>query len=162
VAARDESFREENRSKMHRWRIDLVKGGVKSTPLDDIDCEFPRVDDRLVGRKARIGWVAARDCDLGHGLPQFTAIRRYDLDTGRTVTRSFGRACGVGEPVFVPRTPTSTEDDGWILATVYDGARDATDFLILDAKDITAEPVATVRLPHRIPYGFHGNWAASD
>lgn len=160
--ARDESWREENRSKMHRWRLDLAKGGVTSTPLDDIDCEFPRVDDRLVGRRARIGWVAARDCDLDHGLPQFTAIRRYDLDSGRTVTRSFGRAAGVGEPIFVPRTPGAAEDDGWVLATVYDGTRDTTDFVVLDARDITAEPVATIHLPHRIPYGFHGNWTAAD
>ena len=32
------------------------------------------------------------------------------------------------------------------------------DLVILDARSFEAAPVATVRLPHRIPPGFHGNW----
>ncbi|MGH7896969.1 MAG: carotenoid oxygenase family protein, partial [Candidatus Binatia bacterium] len=32
---------------------------------------------------------------------------------------------------------------------------------ILDARDFTGEPLARVRLPHRVPYGFHGNWLAA-
>jgi agmatinase len=30
--------------------------------------------------------------------------------------------------------------------------------LILDAHDFGADPVATVKLPRRVPAGFHGNW----
>ena len=30
--------------------------------------------------------------------------------------------------------------------------------MILDAHDFTAPPVATVQLPQRVPFGFHGNW----
>ena len=45
-----------------------------------------------------------------------------------------------------------------MVALVYDAARNASDFHVLDAKNIAAEPVATVKLPHRVPYGFHGNW----
>jgi carotenoid cleavage dioxygenase len=29
---------------------------------------------------------------------------------------------------------------------------------ILDATDIGAGPVATVHLPRRVPFGFHGSW----
>jgi carotenoid cleavage dioxygenase-like enzyme len=31
---------------------------------------------------------------------------------------------------------------------------------VLDAHDFTAEPIATVHLPQRVPFGFHGNWVA--
>ncbi|HLK09871.1 MAG TPA: carotenoid oxygenase family protein [Candidatus Binatia bacterium] len=157
-AARDPAYGGENAARLHRWRIDCGAGTVGSTPLDDVVAEFPRVDDRRIGRRHRFGWVAARDVDTGSRLPQFTAIRGYDLDRGTQVTRSFGAGCGVGEPLFVPRSPEAAEDDGFVVALVYDGARDGSDLVILDARDVAGEPVATVRLPHRIPYGFHGAW----
>jgi 8'-apo-carotenoid 13,14-cleaving dioxygenase len=33
-----------------------------------------------------------------------------------------------------------------------------TDFVILDARNFTGAPTATIHLPHRVPPGFHGNW----
>jgi len=30
--------------------------------------------------------------------------------------------------------------------------------LVFDAMDMAAEPVAVPRLPHRVPFGFHGTW----
>jgi carotenoid cleavage dioxygenase-like enzyme len=43
---------------------------------------------------------------------------------------------------------------------VYDPTRDSSDFVVLDAHDIAAKPIAVVRLPQRVPFGFHGNWVA--
>ena len=37
-------------------------------------------------------------------------------------------------------------------------SRDPPDLVVLDAQDITGDPVATVHLPARVPAGFHGNW----
>ena len=91
-------------------------------------------------------------------MPVFTAIRRYDLERGTIDTRPFGPGNGVGEPLFVPRRPDSAEDDGYVLALAYDEARNASDFYVLDARHIAGEPIARVVLPHRVPYGFHGNW----
>jgi len=44
---------------------------------------------------------------------------------------------------------------------VYDQTRNASRFDVLDARAITDDPVATVWLPHRVPYGFHGNWVGA-
>jgi carotenoid cleavage dioxygenase-like enzyme len=30
--------------------------------------------------------------------------------------------------------------------------------VILDALDFSGDPVATIRLPARVPFGFHGGW----
>jgi carotenoid cleavage dioxygenase len=32
--------------------------------------------------------------------------------------------------------------------------------VILDAQDFAGEPIATIHLPVRVPFGFHGGWAA--
>ena len=29
---------------------------------------------------------------------------------------------------------------------------------IVDAADVTGKPVATIALPQRVPFGFHGSW----
>jgi carotenoid cleavage dioxygenase len=50
------------------------------------------------------------------------------------------------------------EDEGWVMAYVYDATRDGSDLVILDAADFRAKPVATIRLPQRVPFGFHGGW----
>ena len=62
------------------------------------------------------------------------------------------------EFVFVPSAPGAGEDEGWLLGFVYDGPSDTSELLILDAHDFGSDPVATVRLPRRVPVGFHGNW----
>ncbi len=161
-AAANPSYRNENAARMHRWRIDLRAGGVKSTPLDDIVTEFPRVDERLVGRRHRFGYTAAREPELSDGAePLWTAVKKYDLERGTAETRRFGAENGVGEPLFVPRSEGAAEDDGWVLVLAYDHARNTSDFYILDARNVGGEPVAVVHLPHRVPYGFHGNWVAA-
>jgi carotenoid cleavage dioxygenase len=160
-AARDPGWRDKDAARLHRWRIDLAGGGVTLQPLDDASGEFPRVDERRVGRPHRFGYMAVEGPDQrDERLPRWTAIRRYDVERGTAETRTFGPAAGVGEPVFVPRHPGAAEDDGWVLCLAYDGERNASDFYVLDAANIAGEPAAVVRIPHRIPYGFHGNWAA--
>ncbi len=162
AAVEEPGYRDANAARLHRWRIDLARGGVASTPLDDIVTEFPRVDERRLGRRHRFGYMAAREPELNDGAqPLWTAVRKYDLERGGVTEQRFGAGNGVGEPLFVPRTAAAAEDDGWVLVLVYDAARDTSDFWILDAQDVAGEPVARVALPHRVPYGFHGNWVAA-
>jgi carotenoid cleavage dioxygenase len=70
----------------------------------------------------------------------------------------FGAHYVPGEFVFVPATADASEDEGWLVGLVIDTANETTDFAILDAQSFEAPPIATVRLQHRIPPGFHGNW----
>ncbi|MBT8115019.1 MAG: carotenoid oxygenase family protein [Arenicella sp.] len=34
--------------------------------------------------------------------------------------------------------------------------------LVFDAKDIAQGPIARIKLPHRVPAGFHGLWARGE
>ena len=53
----------------------------------------------------------------------------------------------------------AAEDRGWVLVPVWNGARCATDLVILDAADMTEQ--AVLELPLAIPYGLHGSWSAT-
>jgi all-trans-8'-apo-beta-carotenal 15,15'-oxygenase len=63
------------------------------------------------------------------------------------------------EPVFVPRPGGTDEDDGWVLQMVYDTRSITSQLVILDARDISAGPLATISLPHHIPLGLHGSFS---
>lgn len=128
------------------WRIDLSAGTVAERQLDDRGIEFPRIDDRLAGLPARYS-VSVGD----------TELVRHDLSTGAAQTHSFGPGVS-GEAVFVPATGPADESNGWYISYVYDPLREGSDLVILDASDFGAAPVATIALPQRVPFGFHGNW----
>jgi carotenoid cleavage dioxygenase-like enzyme len=64
------------------------------------------------------------------------------------------------EPAFVQRHADAAEGDGYLLSLVYREDEDRSDIEILDTQDVTAEPVATVKLPYRVVYGAHGQFSA--
>ena len=142
---------------LERWTVDPIAGKVLEERLDDHGQEFPRVDERMVGRPHRYGYAANVGFDFAHG-----PLLKHDLHAGTTEVHDFGEAHMTGEAVFVPRADDAAEDDGWLLSIVYDATTDTSSLVVLEAQDFTASPVATVALPQRVPFGFHGNWVADD
>jgi carotenoid cleavage dioxygenase-like enzyme len=142
---------------LHRWTADLAAGRVAEETLDDRAIEFPRVDERRIGQRHRYGYAVHNRRGVA---VEMTGLVKYDLATGRAEVHDFGPGRVPGEGVFVPAGARAGEDEGWVLAYVYDAARNGSDLVILDAARIGARPVATVRLPQRVPYGFHGSWIA--
>ncbi len=142
-----------------RWTIDLISGTVTERQLDDRPCELPRVDDRLTGKPTARGWVTAmpEPSDLTGG----GAVTVYDLSRGTSESHHFEGGKVPGEAVFAP-ADESPGGPGWLLTYVYDPDRDASDLAVLDADRPEDEPTATVHLPVRVPYGFHGSWLSTD
>jgi carotenoid cleavage oxygenase len=140
---------------LDRWTVDVAAGRVDSRRLDDRGQEFPRLDERLLGRRHRFAYTMGVHAD---GTPS-DVLLKHDLDTGTCDTHSFGRGRQLGEFVFVPNGPDATEDDGVLMGYVYDRATDLSDLAVLDAA--TLDLMATVHLPTRVPHGFHGTWSAT-
>jgi carotenoid cleavage dioxygenase-like enzyme len=143
---------------LHRWRLDVGRGLVHEQALDDRAVEFPRCDERRVSLPHRYGYAVYTD--RGMHEETGTALIKYDLRDGGSATHDFGPGRLPSEPVFVPASPAAGEDEGWVLAYVYDAAADRSDLVILEAADFSGKPVATVSLPQRVPQGFHGSWLA--
>jgi carotenoid cleavage dioxygenase-like enzyme len=145
---------------LYRWEIDLARGLVAESPLDEHAAEFPRIDDRRNGRPYRYAYTVEYG-EIGPGdLPRTAVLRRYDLDTGNSIAKDFGDRYMPGEPVFIPKSAESAEDDGWVLAFRYDRERDRSDLVVLDANDFGGDPIGVVQLPGRVPCGLHGSWVA--
>lgn len=141
-----------------RWTFDLADGcgAFTSERLCDIPGEFPRIDERFAGRRYRHGWFAASR----PGEEGLSGIVHIDVSAGASRTCWLPSDDATSEPVFVPRG--TEEGDGWILAVVWRGASNSSELLVFDAREMEAGPVATVELPQRVPFGFHGNWVEGE
>jgi len=148
---------------LHRWTLDLASGTVKEEPLDDCPCEFPRFDERFAGKAYRHGYSGGGANPIAasgrfNESPAFDSVLHYDLRTATKRVHTLPPGDSLGEPIFVPRSAAAEEGDGFLLVLVHRGAESRSDLLVLDATQVDAAPLATVKLPHRVPYGFHGNW----
>lgn len=140
-----------------RWTLDTATGVVTEEQRSDVTFEFPRVDERRVGRPYRFGYGSV--VDHSESGNQFGGgLVRLDLATGASDVIDLGPGRTSGEWVMVPRHDAAGEDDGWLMSLVHDAATDRSELVVLDAADPAGPAVASVALPTRVPLGFHGNW----
>ena len=148
----------EAQGRLTRWRLDVSTGRIDREPLVDVAAEFPRIDDRFAMDRHRHGFLAtASQRQRGDG-GLFHEIAHIDLASGQQQVWDAGFGSGVSEPVFVARSKQADEGAGWLLATVFEPDRHTSSLVVLDAMAVADGPVATVRLDHRVPFGFHGSW----
>ncbi len=140
-----------------RWTIDPATGTVTDEQLDDRTGDFPRVNDAFNGLPHRYGGHA-HTRHWGQDGVEFDGVIWHDLEQGTSAEYVYGPTSVCGEAVFAPDPDGSAEDDGWLVNIVTDLAEGRSSFVVLDARDVAAGPVATVALPQRVPFGFHGNW----
>lgn len=150
-------------SLMWRWRLDLVTGQVHEEQVDDVSHSFPRIDERYTGLANRYGWAVAPRHGDRPGRPAMddpSVIVKYDVHTGARTVHDLGPTAQPGEPTFVPAGSDAGEGEGYLVTFVHDAGTGESSFVVLDAADMSNEPLASVVLPQRVPHGFHGNWFA--
>jgi carotenoid cleavage dioxygenase len=143
---------------LERWTIDPAGRSMTVQTIDAAPQEFPRLDERYFGRPYRHAWCMALPTDPADAFVGATRLIAHDLVAGTREIHDFGPGRHPGEFVFVPETPDAPEGHGWLIGFVIDMNDESTDLAILDARRFAEPPVATIRLPHRVPPGFHGNW----
>ncbi len=146
--------------RLERWTVDPTARSLSRRVLDPTPQEFPRIDERRVGQLHRFVYTVSVPADGNTQLAGATRLYKHDTEAGSRLVHEFGDGHIPGEFVFVPDGDAAEEDGGWLLGLVINTQDETTDFVILDARAFEAAPVASVRLPHRIPPGFHGNWFA--
>ncbi|XP_010552176.1 PREDICTED: 9-cis-epoxycarotenoid dioxygenase NCED3, chloroplastic-like [Tarenaya hassleriana] len=154
---------EENlKSVLSEIRLNLKTGESNRRPIisehEQVNLEAGMVNRNMLGRKTRFAYLA-----LAEPWPKVSGFAKVDLSTGEVKKYLYGEDRYGGEPLFFPRdgSPENQEDDGYILCFVHDEKTWKSELQIVNA--MTLELEATVKLPSRVPYGFHGTFiGASD
>jgi carotenoid cleavage dioxygenase len=87
-------------------------------------------------------------------------VIKHDYRTGDRRVWEPGPAEHGGEWLFVADEAGDADDEGWLLGFLHDEASGRSRFVVLDATEVEAGPVASVALPQRVPYGFHATWVS--
>ena len=149
-------FGDPGMARLERWELDPSRRTIAMTVIDDSPNEFPRHRNSVSTRPYRYGYCASPSANDADGWPTI----KHDLQTGARTVFDHGPGKVAGEPVSVACDGSTEEDDGWLLTYVHD-TDGTTDFVVMDAQDFDrSEYVASVRLPQRVPLGFHGNWVS--
>lgn len=144
--------------RLERWVINPAARTVDQQVVDEGGQEFPRVDPRVACHRHRYGYgvrAAGNDTSLVFG-----DLVKHDLQTGTSMTHDVGPGCAASEGVFVPMG--AGEDEGYVLAPVFDSHTKTSHIRVIDATDFEKPPVAKIMLPCRIPFGFHGDFIPHD
>lgn len=148
-------------ARLHRWTLALddTRKAVHGQPLDDLDGEFPRMDERWTGRRHRHVWFGADTVHQNQAEPiRLNALVHMDLMLAKRSLYELPKGDLISEPVFIPRRCEGSEGDGWVSAVAWRVAENRSDLLLFEATDVSRGPVMTAQVPHRVPFGFHGSW----
>ncbi|MEV6770147.1 carotenoid oxygenase family protein [Nocardia sp. NPDC051030] len=118
--------------------------------------ELPQHDWRRTSRPYRYGYHATVSADRS----MTPRIVKIDIETGAHHEHAFDVGDVVGEPMFVPRSATAAEDDGWLLTVAYLAAEDRSALVILDAANPEKPPIAVARVDRHFFPGFHGSFTS--
>jgi carotenoid cleavage dioxygenase-like enzyme len=155
-----------------RWTVNMSSNSdafESQERLTNMFGEFPRIDDRFTGVKYRHGWMLVVDMSQPNEMQGGSAggllmntLGKVDHETGEEQKWWCGPTSTLQEPCFIPRSKDAAEGDGWIVMVCNRLAEHRSDLLVFDALDIRKGPVATVKIPIRLRFGLHGNWADAD
>jgi carotenoid cleavage dioxygenase len=145
---------------LYRWEMNLATGATKEGPLDDLNAEFPMINDAWLGKKNRFSYHSI----IPYEIPAtFEGLAKYDLDSGAVVDRyDYPKGVFGSEAPFAARIGATEEDDGYLLSFVTDTRDWSSSCWVFDARNLSAGALAQVQLPARIPAGFHSTFVAGD
>jgi carotenoid cleavage dioxygenase-like enzyme len=148
------------RSHLHRWRMNLKTGETREEQLDDLNVEFCLPDTDLYGTKTRYSYHQHIPVDLY--TVEFHSLVKYDHESGSCVRYDYGPDTFASEAPFAKRVGGTEEDDGYVVTIVTNAETLTSECWVLAAQDIDRGPVAKVKLPSRVPSGFHAKWIAGS
>jgi carotenoid cleavage dioxygenase-like enzyme len=154
-------------SRIIRFRLDINEVEMADTNVNpnnnvlsasfehlsqDISIELPVINEKYIGRNYKYAY--------GVGLPftdptpgkYYDRIKKIDLEKEQYITWNEPH-CYPSQPIFVPNPSNSDdEDEGVVMSSIYDGSKDESFILVLNAKDLTE--ITRIPLPVAVAPSF--------
>ena len=145
---------------MTEMRMNPETGTVSTTTVgEEYNVEFPRIREDCLGHFCRYGFAGIM------GEPDnddfFVGFVKYDLEKKRVDGAvRYGNGDVGGEPVIIPKPGSRAQasSEVYVGMFVYNTNDQESYFVLFDGETLSEEPVVRLRIPHRVPYGFHGLW----
>ena len=144
-------------ARLWRYRMNLKTGETHEECLnEDCNVEFPTYNSLDTGRYTQWAYLVDHDPKM----LRWTGIRKFNTDTGESVGEwSDGHDhCWYSEPWFAPADNPASEDHGYVVTFCWNDETCVQELQIFDARQVSDGPVARVKLPRRVPPGFHACW----
>jgi carotenoid cleavage dioxygenase-like enzyme len=148
-----------NKYHMTELRLNPASRSLVSKKLIDsnYNVEFGRVRDDCLGRFCRFGYAGILDQSLG-GDGLFSGFTVWDMDKGELHKAVFYPNGEVGqEPVVIPKKGRNESNAVYMGTFIYQSSEKQSYFVLYDGEN-DFDLVAKLRVPYRVPYGFHGQW----
>ena len=139
-----------------RYVIDLKSDDVQKIVFSDEKhddryynhFDFPTVNEDYRGKPYCIayGWS-------NYGVSRTTLVKRNLCDHTKSLNWMVENHYS-SEMYFISNPNPQSEDDGLLVTLVFDGTKEQSYLLLLDAKTMT--PLNKAYLPHNIPWSAHG------
>lgn len=159
-------------NQLYEMRFNMKSGLASQRKLSGSAVDFPRVNENYTGRRQRyvygtiLGSIAKVQGIVKFDLHAEPDASQTRLEVGGTVQGIFDLGPGRfgSEAIFVPLEPGTTveEDDGYLIFFVHDENTGKSYVNVIDARTMSADAVAVVELPNRVPYGFHAFFVTEE
>jgi len=144
------------KTRLVRYEVNLKSQAVSKKPLVDRHVGNVSVNPAAFGDRHQFVYYNMAHSKGSAG--PFGGIGKVNVESGEVSEWLASATQFVGEPMFVARRSASSEDDGYILSVVFDGASEESEVVILDAKTVSAGPICRFKLKEAVPHGLRGCW----
>nr|AAK00622.1 carotenoid cleavage dioxygenase 1 [Persea americana] len=147
------------KNELYEMRFDMKTGAASQKQLSVSAVDFPRINESYTGRKQRFvyGTILNNITNVKGIIKSDLQLNQRDGNRSSMLEVIIKASLSFSwDPGFVPRKPgvTSEEDDGYLIFFVLTERTGKSEVNVIDAKTMSADPVAIVELPHRVPFGF--------
>ena len=141
-----------------RYTLDLRRDRVTTEVADPDEQDLPCRDGRVPVGRDDVYWTLGTTALNGRYPPAGDRIYRHRVDRDERSEYRLPEGWVLSAPSFVPAHERSARGSGWLVGFVHELEQDRSRFVVLDSMRPELGPVASVPVPARMPFGFHGCW----